>query len=109
MSTVIRTTPGYDIDSKIYMIGKPASKAVALDEFYEDDKRTEEFDGSALRRDFNAEYSKNGFYWYFLGLTNTIKDVDMDDAEEMGVGDIEIFPSENSVIEIDGDIIIRFE
>lgn len=109
VSTVIRTTPGYDIDSKIYMIGKPASKAVALDEFYEDDKRTKEFDGSALRRDFNAEYSKNGFYWYFLGLTNTIKDIDMDDAEEMGVGDIEIFPSENSVIEIDGDIIIRFE
>lgn len=109
VSTVIRTTPGYDIDSKIYMIGLPKSKAIAVDEFYDDDPRTAEFDGTGLRRDFNAEYSKNGFYWYFLGLTNTIKDIDMDDATEMGIGDIEVFPSKNSVKQIDGDIIIRFE
>jgi len=109
VSTVIRTTPGYSMDSTIYMVGHPASNARALGEFFEDDTRTVEFDGTALRRDFNAEYSKNGFYWYFLGLTNTIKDIDMDDAVDMGADDLEVFPSENSVKLIDGDIIIRFE
>lgn len=107
--SAIRTTPGYHNDSVIYMIGTPASKGTALDELYDDDFRTRDFDGTGLDRDFNEEYSRNSFYWYYLGFTNSISYIDLDDAEKMGISQMDVFPNSDSIQAIDGDIVIRFE
>lgn len=109
ISSVIRTTPGYNEDSVIYFIGIPSSKSIAVDEFYQDDKRVEAFDQTGLDRDFNEEYSRNSFYWYYLGLTNSIRYIDINDAKGMGIEDLRVFPYENSVHTVGGDIVIRFE
>lgn len=109
VASVIRTTPGYREDSTLYFIGTPASKSIALEEFYEDDSRVQAFDGTGLDRDFNEEYSRNSFYWYYLGLTNSIVYIDQDDVEKMGMTNLQLFPCENSVRAVDGGIVIRFE